>query len=186
MSELKHCPFCGGEAKMSHEVTCGYETFWIHCLECHSQANYGHTEAEAIAAWNSRAPIEYEGWFYLPKPKDGIVDYGEPEMTRTENGYKVRQIIDVVDEAARKWGDDLNEYIMRRICEAWNTRAELTCKVESCTVFSYDFSPEIYYEFEMQCGVSFDWNDEEPPSHCPNCGAHVTKSDQYLAQEVDE
>lgn len=48
-----------------------------------------------------------------------------------------------------------------------------TCKVESCTAFSYDFSPEVYYEFKMQCGGSFDWNDEEPPTHCPNCGAKV-------------
>ena len=52
-----------------------------------------------------------------------------------------------------------------------------TCKVESCCAFSYDFSPEIYYEFKMQCGGSFDWSDEEPPNYCPNCGQKV---------EVDE
>lgn len=54
-TKLLPCPFCGGKAKIARDVTCGYETFWAHCLECHSQANYGHTEAEAIEAWNTRA-----------------------------------------------------------------------------------------------------------------------------------
>lgn len=60
---------------------------------------------------------------------------------------------------------------------------ERTCKVESCCAYTYDFSPEIYYEFEMQCGGSFDWNDEEPPNYCPNCGAKVVNDGQQLDEE---
>ena len=129
------------------------------------------TEAEAIAAWNTRTPIEYDGWFYLPKPKDGIVQYGEPEMTRTENGYKVRQTADVVAEAARKWGDELGEYVMRRICETWNTRSAGTC--ENANLYGYS------RRFECSaCGYSVIAHNceeriDEIPNYCPNCGAKV-------------
>ena len=62
MSELKPCPFCGGEAET-------YETFdgWIAACSfeqseldgrTHKAQAYGATEAEAITAWNTRA--EYE------------------------------------------------------------------------------------------------------------------------------
>lgn len=64
MTELKPCPFCGGNGKMARDVTCGYETFWVFCTKCGSQANYGHFKAEAAAAWNTRAErtcrIEYD------------------------------------------------------------------------------------------------------------------------------
>lgn len=53
--------------------------------------------------------------------------------------------------------------------------AERTCKVESRCEFSYDFSPEIYYEFKMECGGQFDSINEEPPRYCPNCGSRVVE-----------
>ena len=149
--------------------------FGIMCNDCCSRGDVYDTEAEAIAAWNSRAPIEYDGWFYLPKPKEGIVDYGEPEITRTENGYKVRQIADVVDEAARKWGDELGEYVMQRICEVWNSRAERTCRNISPKLGNNEFTCE-------ECcarvyGAKGQWFDEHWEYHdfnyCPNCGARV-------------
>ena len=56
MSELLPCPFCGGEAEMltAESMNGGY-LFGIMCNDCRSRGDVYDTEAEAIAAWNSRA-----------------------------------------------------------------------------------------------------------------------------------
>lgn len=61
MSELKPCPFCGGEAEMltAESMHDGY-LFGIMCNDCRSRGDVYDTEAEAIAAWNSRA--DYHGY----------------------------------------------------------------------------------------------------------------------------
>ena len=60
MSELLSCPFCGGEAEMltAESMNGGY-LFGIMCNDCRSRGDVYDTEAEAIAAWNSRAD---EAW----------------------------------------------------------------------------------------------------------------------------
>ena len=55
MADLKPCPFCGGEAEKLTSID-GFTS--IGCLNCNPF--YGvmiqrNTEAEAIAAWNTRA-----------------------------------------------------------------------------------------------------------------------------------
>jgi len=59
MSELKPCPFCGGEAVVMIDGRSGKWTFH-HDGKPNCPAAYAHyasyeTEAEAIAAWNTRA-----------------------------------------------------------------------------------------------------------------------------------
>lgn len=55
MSELKPCPFCGGEAE-THEVGFPYHYWEVYCDgECFDHFCEKPTEAEAIAAWNTRA-----------------------------------------------------------------------------------------------------------------------------------
>ena len=51
--------------------------------------------------------------------------------------------------------------------------AERMCHVESVLLIEGEYVPADYYEFEMECGGGFNWDDEEPPSYCPNCGAKV-------------
>lgn len=70
MSELKPCPFCGGEAQLMHmdldTIDEGWKVWGVWCVndlhaEEHGGYQHGHfidnygTEAEAIEAWNTRA-----------------------------------------------------------------------------------------------------------------------------------
>lgn len=110
MSELKPCPFCGGEANTLHRP---HVIDWRYSVGCNDDECRGFiglswlykTEAEAIAAWNSRA--------------------------------------------------------------------ERTCKIESSYLNDFTSNHECWYEFEMQCGYKFTWDEMEPPTYCPNCGARV-------------
>lgn len=79
MTELKPCPFCGGEASPNGKVrySPSYEGTWadgskvtdaffVNCIKCgaDNRAHLGHqTKAQAIAAWNTRASDkEVEEW----------------------------------------------------------------------------------------------------------------------------
>lgn len=59
MSDLKPCPFCGGEAQTTlRNIGDSGEDFWsVECFntECGCDFCLYHTEAEAIEAWNTRA-----------------------------------------------------------------------------------------------------------------------------------
>lgn len=56
MTELLPCPFCGGEAEiLTAESMRGGYLFGIMCNDCCSRGDVYDTEAEAIAAWNTRA-----------------------------------------------------------------------------------------------------------------------------------
>lgn len=123
-TKLLPCPFCGGEATVERIGLNGCYYVACNTTDC---CDFGKsdTEAEAIAAWNARAPVEYESWFYLPKPKNDLVLYDTPQIEKTENGYKAKQPVEVIESAIRAWGDELGEHVMNRICDVWNTRAEL-------------------------------------------------------------
>jgi len=69
MSELKPCPFCGGEAHVIHmdlgAIADGWKTWGVACTrdweaDSHGEFHHGHfienyaTEQEAIDAWNTR------------------------------------------------------------------------------------------------------------------------------------
>ena len=68
MSELKPCPFCGGEAKLR---PCGRE-WYVECsshpLVCYCQpwTGYFDTAEHAIEVWNQRTPegVKVETNFY--------------------------------------------------------------------------------------------------------------------------
>lgn len=52
-TELKPCPFCGGEAERRESP--GFHNWWVICKQCHA-ASMEHTTAEgAVKAWNRRA-----------------------------------------------------------------------------------------------------------------------------------
>lgn len=64
MSELKRCPFCGGEAKLEQEKIVGLYT--VTCKDCFAripfQFDFGEglevSKEKAIKAWNTRKPMQ--------------------------------------------------------------------------------------------------------------------------------
>ena len=54
VTELKTCPFCGGEAEIL-----GIQCIWVHCTSCLAETLSFDSEEEAIKAWNRR--IENKG-----------------------------------------------------------------------------------------------------------------------------
>ena len=65
MSELKACPFCGGEAALDSEEMLPYEIlhikssitkrwYYIYCTKCLAESSSCLTEEEAIDSWNRR------------------------------------------------------------------------------------------------------------------------------------
>lgn len=89
MSELLPCPFCGGEAFVRIDITLNQmqSRYRVGCdkdSNCHGW--YGHsryysTEAEAIAAWNSRAERitddEWESYKHsVPATEENMAKFG--------------------------------------------------------------------------------------------------------------
>lgn len=56
MSELKKCPFCGGEATLVHGL-CELDNYVV-CQKCLSRTKVFNTKESAIKTWNTRKPVE--------------------------------------------------------------------------------------------------------------------------------
>jgi Lar family restriction alleviation protein len=54
MSELKPCPFCGGDAGI--EMAANDISYYVFCSKCSSCTDYFDAQADAIAVWNTRHP----------------------------------------------------------------------------------------------------------------------------------
>lgn len=123
MTELKPCPFCGGEAEIKHVdwFEPGNYAYGAKCEKCGAESRIGDTEAEAIAAWNTRAAIEFDNWFYLPKPREAVAKIAETVNSFDGEKWTVQQFFKVQEQAAINWARELDEHIIRRICEVWNT-----------------------------------------------------------------
>ena len=61
MSELKKCPFCGGEAELREECFAGHSHFYVSCenddcrVVVETRNSVSATRARAEEAWNRRA-----------------------------------------------------------------------------------------------------------------------------------
>lgn len=162
MTELKPCPFCGSEARQSCETFERTTLHWVYCASCGSAGGYRHTEAEAIAAWNTRAAIEFDNWFYLPKPNEPIVEV--TETTHAWDGTKVKTDVyyQIQEQAIVAWARELDEHITKRICEVWNP--ERTCHSEYSDRWECS-----------ECGFLDAYVTADFINYCPNCGAKVVE-----------
>ena len=73
--DLKPCPFCGGVAYLRDDVSHS-TAYFIGCAteDCFGEFHWGQTEAEAIAAWNTRpTPLAEALAVVLEAMKDGEV-----------------------------------------------------------------------------------------------------------------
>ena len=84
MTDLKPCPFCGGEA---NTVLKGSDDWHIECHDCASRSGIYGIRESAIAAWNTRAertcrrePAEIEDGLtaYFCSACDGLMYEDEP------------------------------------------------------------------------------------------------------------
>ena len=78
MSELKSCPFCGGEAiQMQIEsVLTKVTIYFVQCINCKSGTKYGEDKEQTIKAWNTRPQIDAEAIFNI------VNQYGDPYTNR--------------------------------------------------------------------------------------------------------
>lgn len=162
MADLLPCPFCGGEAEKLTS-TDGFTS--IGCLNCNPffgvMVQRG-TEAEAIAAWNTRAAYEMEGWFYLPKPKQRLFDY-TTGFSFDDVSLKATGTVDVyaLADAVRKWQEEeLNQHIIERICEVF--KPERTCN-------------RLWTGAEMICSRCTNQINDATANYCPSCGAKISE-----------
>lgn len=174
MSELKPCPFCGCTA--IYETRTHYyddeDTAAIFCNGCKSVVVLERNEAEGIndetrksarEAWNTRAPYEMDGFFYLPKPKEPLLDYTD-RIYFDEQDMKVKASVDIAAkvDAIYKWQQEqLNRHIIERICEVF--KPERTCHN---TQNDFDFMCS-------NCGKMLDNGRVIGVNYCPKCGAKV-------------
>jgi DNA-directed RNA polymerase subunit RPC12/RpoP len=185
-TELKPCPFCGGEAD-EYEGEYGNG---IYCMQCGAMVgepihlDFDIAERvsyeQAVEAWNTRAAYETDNFFYLPKPKKKIPYTSEPMIKRTEYGYKIGAIADVHERAVREWQEQLNDYIIGRICDVF--RPERTCRIVK-TWSDSDYVDDWNYRCsECKCNIPVNERDPETgdvisaANYCPNCGARVLRN----------
>ena len=86
MTELRPCPFCGGEARLI-DSECGTTIYAVECVLCQAKIGWFDEKERAIKEWNNRpspwhtgTPTE-AGWYLVAYRKcdcDGSLywDYG--------------------------------------------------------------------------------------------------------------
>lgn len=56
--KLLGCPWCDGHVETTHRKE--PKGYWVHCYGCACDGPIEAEEADAIAAWNRRAPVSVE------------------------------------------------------------------------------------------------------------------------------
>lgn len=166
--KTKPCPFCGCPIPVVITVS-EFDGFRLACRKCFALTDWFETEEKAVAAWNKRTPYEDDDWFYLPKPKNSIVQYGSPQIEKTENGYKAEQPIEIIESAICAWGDKLGEHVMKRIGEVWCGTCHI---IASSTDGLCTDNPRHW--FKLSCGHSFKLAGLKAPIACAVCGKRVS------------
>lgn len=96
MQELKNCPFCGAEAEICESLGHVGKEYVAECTECDALIPFCVSDAEAIAAWNRRAPVERKPIEVLTDAqlwgiayKKGMVDGMRQVKRQAPEGWKL-------------------------------------------------------------------------------------------------
>ena len=99
MSDLKPCPFCGGEAELKRveRTILGTEYFSVICTTCHCQTAGNQDVEKSIAVWNTRKPMEAVVAELNETGRKFCENVGcSKECENCEHGALVRTIIEIV------------------------------------------------------------------------------------------
>lgn len=121
MSELKPCPFCGGEAKTWADRT----DFYVACYKCHIDMSSGKP-AEAIEAWNRRAQPAQAGQVLTDDKLLAMWEGtdGERALRPTLGKNKILSFARAIEQAVlAKRVPMTNAQIRRMYAESWSTAA---------------------------------------------------------------
>jgi len=146
---LLPCWFCGGEAE-THETidgwiaTCGSEQSELDGFTHKAQA-YGTTEAEAVAAWNTRAA---HGTLTAEQMRETVLKHGNIMGPRFYGDWQAI-------------ADELNEL------------GSGVCKIVATSTNKLMYPDYMTKWYELSCGHSLTLKGEEEPKWCAVCGKAV-------------
>ena len=174
--ELLPCPFCGGQAEL-HQ-TYDMETkevigWFVWCnnkrCECMPETNDHFTEAEAIAAWNTRAATT------IGKVQVEV----EPVLHGTLTAEQVRELIAPHLHARPTFDFGRHGAVWRADFQAIadELNAELgsgTCEVVASSADGLT-TDNIKQWFKLSCGHAFKIYGLDVPVACPVCGKEVKR-----------
>ena len=161
------CPFCGGEARVERIGKSGYLYVACNTAYCCDFGKFD-TEAEAIAAWNTRAAT--------------IIGKVQVEVEPVLHGtLTVEQVHDAVLENFEETYEtsydhwEPSRFDWQAIADGLN--AELVSGTSRITASSTDglCSDDPRQRFELSCGHSFTLDGLGAPVACPVCGKAVER-----------
>ena len=116
------CPFCGSSALVLGEPL--EQCAAVMCTKCGASMR-ADKALEAVRLWNARAAYQGDRYFFLPKPKENLIDMYEDEIAFNYDdagNILVRKAVDYIpnDKAIREWGEQLGKEIMSGIVEVFS------------------------------------------------------------------
>ena len=104
MSELKRCPFCGGEAEITINKTRQGQTSVVRCTKCTCRKTLlkypfyeGDIYVDAVKDWNTRKPME-RIVERLEEYRDDFMNDVYEELREDADNCRANRIIDRFDE----------------------------------------------------------------------------------------
>ena len=159
MSDLKLCPFCGGNAELTTWTPTATS---ISCIMCGAHFNT-YTEAEAIEAWNTRSDAALNkaagNWAHADKLLRGLLE----ECERCPDTGCTLYIEKVVKPNMRTSEQAVSATLGRGECEMLEESEYVECKVQTFTCSACGWHGAIDDLFAS----------DTRPNYCPNCGAKV-------------
>ena len=99
MSDLKCCPFCGGEAEAKKEI--GGSCWKVKCKQCSCEVGryWFHNKNHAIIAWNTRTPMTniVEKLEEKTEFLKDCTKYGNESPEQQEKSYSTMMMYEVAD-----------------------------------------------------------------------------------------